>query len=317
MQPHVSEPVPQHTRVPEAAPTRFTKFAWGVLAYNLAVIAWGALVRATGSGAGCGGHWPLCNGGVLPQAPQGATIIEFTHRMMSGLALGSAVALFAWARRLYAAGHPARRWAAWSLAFMLTEALLGASLVLLGHVGLDESAGRVYSLSLHLINTFLLLASLALAAWWAPQPPRSTPKTRGRMAVKLALGAVVFVAVAGAITALGDTLFPARSLAEGLRDDFSSATSVFVRLRVLHPLLAIATALYIFRLAVSEYLQRRTPRLHRLAACLLALVTLEVAAGGLTVLLRAPVAMQLVHLLLADSVWITLILYASEDSQCA
>ena len=63
----------------------FANFAWGVLAYNILVILWGALVRATGSGAGCGGHWPLCNGDVMPEVSQVATAIEFTHRFIRAL----------------------------------------------------------------------------------------------------------------------------------------------------------------------------------------------------------------------------------------
>src|SRR5579872_7096825 len=148
---------------------RFRGFAWGVLAYNVLVILWGALVRATGSGAGCGGHWPLCNGDVLPDVSKIGTVIELTHRVMSGVALVLVAAMFVWAWKTFAPSHPARRWAAWSLIFILTEALLGASLVLLGHVARNESVGRVYSLGLHLVNTFLLLASLALAARSATQ----------------------------------------------------------------------------------------------------------------------------------------------------
>ena len=56
----------------------FTRFAWAVLAANLAVVAWGAFVRATGSGAGCGQHWPPCNGAVVPRSPTAETAIEFS-----------------------------------------------------------------------------------------------------------------------------------------------------------------------------------------------------------------------------------------------
>src|ERR1017187_216536 len=104
---------------PLAIAARFARFAWGVLAYNVAVILWGALVRATGSGAGCGGHWPLCNGQVLPSISQIGTVIELTHRVMSGVALILVAAMFVWARKIYPPHHPARRWAAWSLVFIL------------------------------------------------------------------------------------------------------------------------------------------------------------------------------------------------------
>lgn len=286
-----------------AAHLRFARFAWGVLAYNVAVILWGALVRATGSGAGCGGHWPLCNGDVLPNISQLATVIELTHRIMSGVALLLVAAMFAWAWKTFAPGHPARRWANWSLVFILTEALLGASLVLLGHVARNESVGRVYSLGLHLVNTFLLLAALALTARSATRKVQPFS-----LATSGPLLALVVVAIAGAITALGDTLFPAHTLAEGVRDDFSSTASFLIRLRIIHPVLALAAAVVIALIAIPEYKTRRTP----LAAWLLALFVAQVAAGAASILLQAPLPLQLLHLLIADCLWITLVLFTAE-----
>ena len=101
-----------------------------MLAYNLAVILWGAYVRASGSGAGCGAHWPLCNGEVIPRAPSIATLVEYSHRLTSGLALLGVVALMVWTWRVWGRGHPARRGALLSLIFILTEAAVGAGLVL-------------------------------------------------------------------------------------------------------------------------------------------------------------------------------------------
>jgi heme A synthase len=302
----------------------FTLYAWSVLIYNLAVILWGALVRATGSGAGCGGHWPLCNGDVLPASPQIATTIEFVHRAMSGVALVTAVILAGWGWKAFPRRHPARRWAMWSLVFMLTEALIGAALVLLGHVARNESVGRVYSLSTHLINTFLLLASLVLTAWWSKtpstRPTYDRPKALTRKGLgQLAIGmfALVLVAMAGVITALGDTLFPAHSLAQGIADDFAATASFLIRLRVIHPALGIAAAIY---LAVVAARQLRAERknlsaagsLRTLAALLLVLLGTQILMGTLTVLLKAPIPMQLLHLLVADALWITLILFTSE-----
>jgi len=295
---------------------RFVAFAWGVLVYNVAVILWGALVRATGSGAGCGGHWPLCNGDVLPNVAHVGTAIELTHRVMSGLALVLVAAMFVGARKAYPTGHPARRWATWSVVFILTEALLGASLVLLGHVAKDESVGRVYSLATHLINTFLLLGSLTLSAWSAGRP--ELPPSALRTAKPLSLSglgplvALVLVAVAGAITALGDTLFPAHTLAEGLRDDFSSTASFLIRLRIIHPVLAIAAGCLIATAAVLEYRANHTPRMRALSGWLLALFVTQIAVGALSILLQAPVTIQLLHLLIADIVWIALVLFTAE-----
>jgi cytochrome c oxidase assembly protein subunit 15 len=294
---------------------RFAAFAWGVLAYNVAVILWGALVRATGSGAGCGGHWPLCNGEVLPSISQIATVIELTHRVMSGVALAAVVAMFVWARRAFAAGHAVRRWAGWALVFILTEALLGASLVLLGHVARNESVGRVYSLATHLINTFLLLASLALTAWYSGTerlPEVSRSGRRFSLAAWGPLVALVLVAVAGVITALGDTLFPSHTLAEGMRDDFSSTASFLIRLRIIHPFLAVGAGFVVALVALPECRARHTARLRGLSGGLLTLFAAQFAVGATSILLQAPLLIQLLHLLLADAIWITLVLFTAE-----
>jgi len=153
-----------------AVPTRaanFSRFAWGVLAWNLFVVLWGAFVRASGSGAGCGSHWPLCNGEVVPQAPQLQTIIEFTHRATSGIALIATVVLALWSAVRFPKGHRVRKVAMLSLICLIMEALLGAGLVLFGFVGKDASPGRAVYLSLHLANTPILLAMLALTAWFS------------------------------------------------------------------------------------------------------------------------------------------------------
>jgi len=309
---------------PAARPGSLTRrgfpiYARSILVYNLAVILWGALVRATGSGAGCGGHWPLCNGEVLPTSPQVATTIEFVHRAMSGVALVTAAILAVWGWKAYPAGHPTRRWSMASLAFMLTEALIGAALVLLGHVARDESVGRVYSLSLHLINTFALLASLALAAWWstrASDPPRKTPPEGIGPAVT-GIVAMILVAMAGVITALGDTLFPAHSLAEGIASDFAATASFLIRLRVIHPALAIAAALLIAAIAIRQFRAHLRGPLRMLSAMLLVLLGAQILIGTLTLLLRAPLPMQLAHLFTADALWITLVLFTSERVSAA
>jgi len=301
-----------------ARPVRgFPAFAWSVLIYNLAVILWGALVRATGSGAGCGGHWPLCNGKVLPANPQIATIIELTHRAMSGVALVAAAVLAAWAWKAYPPRHPVRRWAVWSLVFMLAEALIGAALVLLGHVAANESVGRVFSLSTHLVNTFLLLASLALTAWWSARPIEDRVTLNGRGPLAIGMAALVLVATAGVITALGDTLFPVHSLAEGIADDFASTASFLIRLRVIHPVLGIAAALFLAFLATPQFRASRTVSeraapLRTLSGLLLILLVAQILVGSVTVLWQAPLAMQLAHLLIADALWITLVLFTSE-----
>ncbi|HTC33852.1 MAG TPA: COX15/CtaA family protein [Bryobacteraceae bacterium] len=291
------------------APARtanFTRFAWGVLGWNLLVVLWGAFVRASGSGAGCGSHWPLCNGEVVPLAPRIETIIEFTHRMMSGVSLVAVAALWLWSRRSFSHGDRARKMALASVAFLITEALLGAGLVLFNYVDKDQSVGRAFYLSLHLANTLLLLAALALTAWYS-RGAASTPGRRSRL-VLAALPIALVVCVTGAIAALGDTLYPAASLTEGFRQDLSGASSLLLRLRVLHPVFAVLGALYFAGASIAVL---RTSH-SRLAIYVLILTLTQLSAGALNVILLAPVWMQITHLLLADLVWIALVLLAVE-----
>ncbi len=291
---------------------RLARYAWGVLAYNLFVILWGAYVRATGSGAGCGSHWPLCNGEVVPRAPALATMIEFTHRATSGIALLAVIFLFVWARRAYARGHIVRTGAALSLIFIVVEALLGAGLVLFELVADDDSMFRAISMIAHLINTFVLVAALTLTAWWASGGARVRLSGAGNPGVLLAMAFVglLLVGATGAIAALGDTLFPSASLGDGLRDSFSSESHPLVQLRKYHPFLAIGIGLYVVGLA--RYLARAgSPIVGRLARAVTLLYALQIVVGTVNVVLLAPVTMQLIHLLLADLVWIALLLTAA------
>src|ERR1700756_4875245 len=146
------------------APQVVVRFAWGVVGYNVLVILWGALVRATGSGAGCGNHWPLCNGQVIPLSPRVDTIIEFTHRCMTGGSTFLVIGLLLWTFRGTVRGQAARVLAVASTLLLLNEAFLGALLVKLGYVTGNQSVGRVVVLSIHLSNTLLLLAALTLTA---------------------------------------------------------------------------------------------------------------------------------------------------------
>lgn len=294
---------------------RFSKFSWGVLAYNILVVLWGAYVRATGSGAGCGSHWPLCNGEVIPRAPQLETLIEFGHRLSSGLALLLVVWMLIWAFRAYPTGHVVRKGASWSLFFIITEALVGAGLVLFEWVAHDASMGRVISMAVHLVNTFLLLAALALTAWWASGGEALNLKGHGIQTWLFAAGFLfmLVLGISGAVTALGDTLFPSASLAEGLREDFSAEAHFLVRLRVYHPIIAILTGTYLVFLAGLTAMFRVNPTIRRLAAALAGLFVIQGIAGLVNLVLLAPVWMQLVHLLLADLVWLSLVLLAAAN----
>jgi heme A synthase len=293
-------------------PSRLSRFAWGVLAYNLAVILWGAYVRATGSGAGCGAHWPLCNGQVLPLGAGVKTLVEFSHRASSGLALVAVVALLVWTWRTRPAGHPGRTGAALSMFFILTEAGVGAALVLFELVADNASMARAMFMAVHLMNTFALVACLTLTAWWLSGGAPVRAGARPGAAAILAIGALglVLVGTSGAIAALGDTLFPSQTLAEALEADLSPTSHLLIRLRLLHPALAIVMA---FGLMFAPRLVRATDgRAARLAArSVVALTIAQVAAGFVNIFLLAPVWMQMVHLLLADATWIAFVLLAA------
>ncbi|MDX2149315.1 MAG: COX15/CtaA family protein [Bryobacteraceae bacterium] len=295
---------------------RFAAFAWSVLGLNILVVIWGAFVRASKSGAGCGESWPLCNGELLPKAPALPTIIEFTHRVTSGLALLVLIALVVWAFRLFPKGHIVRRVSAWSAAFMVVECLIGAALVLLGHVAENPALARGYTLSVHLVNTMFLLGSLALTAWWAGRdegalgPARPVQKPLFGVAVALLLVAMVV----GAIAALGDTLYTATTHAEGLRANFAQDSHPFVRMRILHPILAAAAGVCLFGLGLRAALATTETFLVRvLGAAVAGLTIVQILLGALNIVLLVPIYMQLIHLFFADLVWLALVLFAAES----
>jgi heme A synthase len=292
---------------------RFALNAWGVLAYNVFVVLWGAFVRATGSGAGCGNHWPLCNGTVVPRAPALQTTIEFTHRATSGVALVSVVILLVLAWRTFPRRHPARTGALLAVVFILTEALLGAALVLLEHVAQNKSAGRGVSISLHLINTLTLLGVLALTAWWAGGRPAPDIREWRGMAWLLggSMAGFVLLGISGAIAALGDTLFPATSISAGLAQDVSPGANIFVRLRGLHPVIAIAVAGFLMYAVWSAVKSRPDPRRQWAALLITVLTVVQIVLGAINIGLLAPVWMQILHLFVADLLWISLVLYSA------
>lgn len=301
--------------------TSFRRFGWLVLFVNVLVIAGGALVRASGSGAGCGSHWPDCNGEVVPLDPSIETIIEYSHRTTSGLALLLVIAQVVWAFRLFPRAtfptHAVRRSASFGLLFILLEALIGAMLVKLELVGTNASMWRALIVGGHLVNTFLLVGALTLTpslATEAHAEPASLIGSPLRKPLWIAVLLMLAVGAMGAITALGDTLFPADSLTEGFAADTALDAHPLVRLRVIHPLIAVLTYLYLIGLSVLGPPAAEKARPGARAALELpmrlvaAASTAQIACGFLTLLLLAPLWIQLTHLVLADAVWIALVL---------
>jgi len=197
--------------------------------------------------------------------------------------------------------------------FMVTEALIGAGLVVFELVAYSDSIARAFSIAAHLVNTFLLLASLTLTAWWASGGAPIRLSGQGWLVILLGLGlmGMLILGVSGAVTALGDTLFPAGSLAEGLKQDFSPTAHFLVRFRVLHPFIAVTVALYLILVAMLCNSSRQSVAATWSSQLLIILLIVQLAAGALNLALLAPVWMQLVHLLLADIIWVVLVLLAA------
>ncbi len=292
--------------------SRFATFCWIALAYVLLVIVWGAYVRATGSGAGCGSHWPTCNGEVVPRAPSTKTLIEFSHRITSGLSAFVVLAQVIWSRSVYAPGHRVRRAAGWAGGFMILEVLIGAGIVLLKYVADDQSVGRAIWMGIHLISTFLLIAAMTFTAHYASGGRLARWRGQGNLGrlAALAIGAVLLTGLSGAIAALGDTLFPAESLGTALAEDLSPTAHFLVRLRVGHPFIAVGGAFLVlgYRALVQARYEDRLG-VAKWGLMLRLSVLGQLALGLVNVMLLAPVWLQLVHLLLADAVWISLLLF--------
>lgn len=282
------------------------RFAIAALGVNLVTILLGALVRATGSGAGCGASWPSCQGELVPASLTGATGIEFTHRAVSGVALVVTIALVIQVWRTTGPGQ-LRRSATWAGAAILSEAAIGAAIVLFEWVEADASVARIVAVPLHLVNTLVLLAALTMIIWHAGG--RGRVELRGhRLSVLVIVGfaGMALIAATGGVAALADTLFPSESLASGLRDDFSGSAEFLTRLRVLHPVVAIVVGLG------AAWAARTHARRARASRWVVGLVAGQFALGILNVVLLTPIWMQLVHLAAADALWIAWVWLGAE-----
>ncbi len=295
----------------ESKISKYGKYAWFVLAYNILVIIWGVFLRASKSGDGCGQHWLTCNGEVIPSAPELKTVIEFSHRLTSGLAFFLVLILFIWAFRKFNKGSAIRKTALISFIFIITEALVGAGLVLTGNTAETLTAARPFWMIGHLINTFVLLAFLTMTAWFASGGKTFDFKVQTKILVLMVLGflGILSIGMSGSVAALSSMLFPANSLAEGLRQDFSTTSNILLRLRVSHPILSVSVGIYLVFLAgwlKSKAVENYSVK--RFANVLSGLIIIQFMSGIITLLTLAPIVMQIIHLFLADAVWVSFVL---------
>lgn len=291
--------------------SKFAKFAWFALAYNVVVILWGVFLRASKSGDGCGQHWLTCHGEVIPSAPEMKTVIEFSHRATSGLAFVVVLALLIWTFRKFPKGSILRKTAVGAFIFIVTEALVGAGLVLTGNTAEALTAARPFWMIGHLTNTFILLAFLSLTAWFASGGKVPQIRGAGKPLILIALGfaGIFFVGMTGSIAALSNMLFPSESIAAGIREDLSSGSNILLRLRIFHPFSSIAVGIFLIFLSgwLRKISENHAPVV-RWSNILSLLVILQLAFGAVTLLTGAPIVMQVIHLFLADAVWVSYLL---------
>lgn len=285
-------------------------FALLTLSWMVLVILEGAVVRATSSGGGCGNHWPLCNGDFFPHHPRIATVIEFTHRAITGVCTFLVAGLIAWIFRATPRFDPARRAAVWSGVLLITEGALGAVLVKGGYVEGNTSDARVIVQCIHFTNTMLLVAALALT-WWRlrPQSVVVEHSRAARAASWAALAATMVCGATGSVAALADTLFPSPNLRAGLAADFDPNSPLLVHMRWMHPAAALLSVLCALWLAAKMR--------GAAARWLVSLIAVQIVLGVLDVLLLAPITLQVLHLLGADLFWIALVGFSAEALQRA
>lgn len=294
--------------------TRFAKYTWFVLAFNIVVIVWGVFLRASKSGDGCGQHWLTCHGEIIPSAPEMKTIIEFSHRLTSGIAFLLVAFLLYFAFRKYSKGNFIRKTAFISFIFIVTEALVGAGLVLTGNTAENLTAARPFWMIGHLSNTFILLAFLTITAWVSSGGKRFTFNADRRVLFVLfcAVAGILLAGSTGSIAALSNMLFPSESLSAGLIQDLDSSSHILLRLRIFHPISSIIAG--VFLIFAAGWLRKRNAGdiwTNRFSNALSLLVLMQLVFGALTLLTGAPIIMQLVHLFLADSVWIAFVLLSA------
>ena len=287
----------------------FAITAWSTLVFNVLVILGGTIVRATGSGDGCGDTWPKCGDQFVPANATVETLIEFSHRassFLAGLGVALVVVLALW---FFERGNITRKAALVSGAFLVLEALLGAALVLFGWVDTDVSAGRLVVVPLHLINTFLLLGSLAVTAWWGSgfsPPSRQTDRSTRHW---LIFGAfvILLLGATGALNALADTVFPSVTVVGDLSEKFGPSAPLLSKLRIIHPVVAVAGGLLIGWIATS-LVRFGTPRSRKLSAAVVLIVFSQFLIGIANIYLLTPLSVQVIHLMVADLLWITYVI---------
>ena len=271
------------------------------LAYNLGVVIWGAWVRISFSGDGCGNSWPLCDGNLIPTAATPAKWIEWSHRASTGLFGAWMILLVTLGFLNYPKGHPVRRPLILAFALTVAEALIGALLVKLELVSNNQSIARAWVMGIHQITSLMLTGSIFVAALYAQYALHDKTKNwRVTAPLFLVFGLVIF---SGALAALAGTLFPSINLISGILADFDSVSHILVRVRLSHPLLATCFCF----LTIAWLLMKRESLLFKARNVLYIFLVGNFIFGAMTLLNLSPTWMRLTHLALAHLLCMSLI----------
>ncbi len=278
---------------------------------TVAVVIGGALVRATDSGAGCGESWPICGGQIIPEIGNYHTAIEISHRLMTGLLAIVLLSLFILIRRGYGKEHRLRRAAVGAGVLLIIESLLGASLVIFGWVEFDASIARLIVVPIHLINTFLLVGAMALVAFYASggsQVKIDLKRTTDKLLLAGAM-LVIVIGATGALNALADTLIKSDTLGTSSGDGVQLTEAVLRQIRTIHPFTAIIGGLVLFML-VRFLAVDAEPKVRYLIFGVQGIIWLQFVVGLVNIALDVPLETQLLHLFVADVLWILFMLIA-------
>ncbi len=312
--------VPRSAVGPVAGPSSvmLSRVVWGLLAYTCAVLLFGAFVRASYSGDGCGTSWPLCQGHLVPPPTDVARTIEFTHRATSGLLLLGVAVAYGWSRRVYARRAPVRTALGLALLTTVVSALIGAALVIFQMVTDDKSAGRAVTMPLHLVNNYVLVAALVFAAFWAGGGRETVWRGQGQVlrGLKWLAGGLFALGATGAFSALGKTAFEhelrgARNLAERAMMHVGDGAHPLLKGGVVHPLIATSVGLLLVWVCGSIVQARPDPQVRKWARWSVGLFVVQYLFGAANLVASAPVAMQIGHLALAIAGWVALVMLAA------
>ena len=315
-------PKEQFGQISPTVATKLGQFAWMLLAYTSMVLIFGAFVRASYSGDGCGTYWPTCGGvELVPTINSTPRVVEFTHRLTSLLLILGTAALYFVTFRKFSKGSVIRKAAGWAAFSTVISALIGAVLVLARWVTNDKSIGRAVTMPLHLMNNFILLASLALVAAWltGTNLPTIDKLKRKDSQLKSALGwifgSMFLLGASGAFSALGKTAFEhelsfAKGFAERMLLHVGPKADPLLRGGVFHPLIATSIGLLIVWMCGMVSQLRPAVAVRKFARISVGLYVGQMLIGVVNLVASAPIPLQLMHLGLAIANWVTLVLMA-------